>query len=181
MLQAKTEVELLQALRAKDKNDEFNLVRLQHHFIHRGHQCLVFEMLSYNLYDLLKYTKFAGVSLTLLRKFTKQILKALQFLARPDVDIIHCDLKPENILLRHPKRSGIKVIDFGSSCRSHKRMYSYIQSRFYRSPESSSTWRFKAPAPGTSSSSSSSSSTPSNLPSSASPYAKLADILGVAT
>jgi len=259
MLQAKTEVELLEALRQKDKNDEFNLVRLQDHFVHRGHQCLIFEMLSYNLYDLLKYTKFAGVSLTLLRKFTKQILKALQFLARPDVDIIHCDLKPENILLRHPKRSGIKVIDFGSSCRSHKRMYSYIQSRFYRSPEvmlglpysvaidmwslgcvlvemhtgeplfggvdqydqmrrlvevlglppssmlasapaasreiffepvpsslpssSSSSWRLKPPAPGTSSSSSSSSSssTPSSLPSSATPYAKLADILGVTT
>lgn len=27
------------------------------------------------------------------------------------------------------------MIDFGSSCRSNKRMYSYIQSRFYRSPE----------------------------------------------
>eukprot|EP00978_Attheya_sp_CCMP212_P028835 scaffold100615_cov56-Attheya_sp.AAC.1 len=52
-----------------------------------------------------------------------------------DVDIIHCDLKPENILLRHPKRSGVKVIDFGSSCESNKPMYSYIQSRFYRSPE----------------------------------------------
>ena len=51
------------------------------------------------------------------------------------MDIIHCDLKPENILLRHPKKSGVKVIDFGSSCRSNKRMYSYIQSRFYRSPE----------------------------------------------
>ena len=49
--------------------------------------------------------------------------------------MIHCDLKPENILLRHPKRSAIKVIDFGSSCRSDRRMYSYIQSRFYRSPE----------------------------------------------
>lgn len=49
--------------------------------------------------------------------------------------MIHCDLKPENILLRHPKKSAIKVIDFGSSCRSTKRMYSYIQSRFYRSPE----------------------------------------------
>ena len=49
--------------------------------------------------------------------------------------MIHCDLKPENILLRHPKRSAIKVIDFGSSCRSDRRMYSYIQSRFYPSPE----------------------------------------------
>ena len=51
------------------------------------------------------------------------------------MDIIHCDLKPENILLKHPKRSNVKVIDFGSSCKSNKRMYTYIQSRFYRSPE----------------------------------------------
>ena len=49
--------------------------------------------------------------------------------------MIHCDLKPENILLRHPKRSAIKLIDFGSSCRDGQTVYSYIQSRFYRSPE----------------------------------------------
>lgn len=110
-------------------------VRLLTHFMYRNHQCLVFEMLSLNLYELLKNTQFGGVSLNLIRKFAKQVLKALQFLARRDVDVIHCDLKPENILLRHPKKSGIKVIDFGSSCRSNKRMYSYIQSRFYRSPE----------------------------------------------
>jgi dual specificity tyrosine-phosphorylation-regulated kinase 1 len=103
--------------------------------MYRNHQCLVFEMLSLNLYELLKNTQFGGVSLNLIRKFAKQVLKALSFLAKRDVDIIHCDLKPENILLRHPKKSGIKVIDFGSSCRSNKRMYSYIQSRFYRSPE----------------------------------------------
>ena len=103
--------------------------------MYRNHQCLVFEMLSLNLYELLKNTQFGGVSLNLIRKFAKQVLKALAFLATSDVDIIHCDLKPENILLRHPKKSGVKVIDFGSSCRSNKRMYSYIQSRFYRSPE----------------------------------------------
>ena len=110
-------------------------VRLLSAFVHRNHQCLVFEMLSLNLYELLKNTQFDGVSLNLIRKFAKQILKALQFLSRSDLDVIHCDLKPENILLRHPKRSGIKVIDFGSSCRSNSQMYSYIQSRFYRSPE----------------------------------------------
>jgi len=49
--------------------------------------------------------------------------------------VIHCDLKPENILLLHPRRSAIKLIDFGSSCLSNRRMYTYIQSRFYRSPE----------------------------------------------
>jgi dual specificity protein kinase YAK1 len=29
----------------------------------------------------------------------------------------------------------IKVIDFGSACQETNQMYSYIQSRFYRSPE----------------------------------------------
>lgn len=39
------------------------------------------------------------------------------------VDVIHCDLKPENILLQHAKRSNIKVIDFGSSCRSNNKVF----------------------------------------------------------
>jgi dual specificity tyrosine-phosphorylation-regulated kinase 1 len=163
LMQAKTEIELLTHLNEKDPDDQHNIgilffslvcvsivlmlsliphtllslssVRLITHFMYRNHQCLVFEMLSLNLYELLKNTQFGGVSLNLIRKFAKQVLKSLQFLQRKDVDIIHCDLKPENILLRHPKKSGVKVIDFGSSCRSNKRMYSYIQSRFYRSPE----------------------------------------------
>ena len=50
-------------------------------------------------------------------------------------NIIHCDLKPENILLRKANKSGIKVIDFGSSCFEDKKVYTYIQSRFYRAPE----------------------------------------------
>lgn len=41
----------------------------------------------------------------------------------------------ENVLLKHRGSSSIKVIDFGSSCYSHQRVYTYIQSRFYRSPE----------------------------------------------
>jgi dual specificity tyrosine-phosphorylation-regulated kinase 2/3/4 len=52
-----------------------------------------------------------------------------------DENVIHCDLKPENILLKSPDKSGIKVIDFGSSCFSNERIYTYIQSRFYRAPE----------------------------------------------
>jgi dual specificity tyrosine-phosphorylation-regulated kinase 2/3/4 len=60
-------------------------------------------------------------------------LQALKFLR--DENIIHCDLKPENILLKSPDKSGIKIIDFGSSCFSDQKIYSYIQSRFYRAPE----------------------------------------------
>lgn len=133
--QAKTEIELLQMITDQDSHDEYNIVRLLNQFTHRNHQCIVFEMLSFNLYELLKNTQFRGVSLNLIRKFSKQILKSLEFLSSASVNVIHCDIKPENILLRHPRRSGIKLIDFGSSCYSTNRPYTYIQSRFYRSPE----------------------------------------------
>jgi serine/threonine protein kinase len=49
--------------------------------------------------------------------------------------LIHRDLKPENILLKQANKSGIKIIDFGSSCLWNQRIYTYIQSRFYRAPE----------------------------------------------
>lgn len=52
-----------------------------------------------------------------------------------DHNVIHCDLKPENILLKQPDRSGIRVIDYGSSCYANEKVYTYIQSRFYRAPE----------------------------------------------
>jgi dual specificity tyrosine-phosphorylation-regulated kinase 1 len=110
-------------------------VRLLTHFVYRNHQCLVFEMMSMNLYELLKTTQFRGFPLRVIQDFALQLLKTLCFLARDDVDIIHCDLKPENILLRHADENEIKVIDFGSSCRSNQCVYPYIQSRAYRSPE----------------------------------------------
>lgn len=71
------------------------LVKMKEHFIHRNHLCLVYELLSINLYELLKKSRFHGVSLGLIRHFAIQILTCLEFLSRPDVQIIHCDLKPE--------------------------------------------------------------------------------------
>ena len=32
-------------------------------------------------------------------------------------------------------KSGIKIIDFGSGCFDDKKIYTYIQSRYYRAPE----------------------------------------------
>eukprot|EP00730_Choanoeca_flexa_P014694 TRINITY_DN6520_c0_g1_i1.p1 TRINITY_DN6520_c0_g1~~TRINITY_DN6520_c0_g1_i1.p1 ORF type:complete len:462 (+),score=135.90 TRINITY_DN6520_c0_g1_i1:377-1762(+) len=133
--QADIEIRLLKLVADKDPGDQHHMVRMVRHFEHRNHLCLVFELLSYNLYDLIRNTNFRGISLNLVRKFAIQILTGLKFLAGPDVKVIHCDLKPENILLRNPKRTAIKIIDFGSSCHIGKTMYPYIQSRFYRSPE----------------------------------------------
>lgn len=86
-----------------------------------------------NLYEFIKTHDFRGFSLKLIRRFTKQMLKTLVLLHSHKV--IHCDLKPENVLLAHPMHSEIKVIDFGSSCFENEKVYTYIQSRFYRSPE----------------------------------------------
>ena len=69
----------------------------------------------------------------LIRKYAIQILHALKVLK--EHNIIHCDLKPENILLKDHKISEVKLIDFGSSCFEDQKVYTYIQSRFYRAPE----------------------------------------------
>mmetsp|Transcript_31893 Transcript_31893/g.49917 ORF Transcript_31893/g.49917 Transcript_31893/m.49917 type:complete len:547 (-) Transcript_31893:169-1809(-) len=131
--QARVELRILRLLQQKDPYDQFFIVRMIGHFMWRDHLCITFELLSMNLYELLKNTDYQGVSLHLVRKFAQQILTALYFLS--EIRVIHCDLKPENVLLRNPKRSAIKVIDFSSSCRVTEKMYTYIQSRFYRAPE----------------------------------------------
>lgn len=133
--QAQIEIRLLELMNNNNSEGQHYVVKLKNHFIWRKHLCLVFELLSYNLYDLLRNTNFHGVSLNLTRKFGQQLAATLLFLSQPELNIIHCDLKPENVLLCNPKRSTIKIIDFGSSCQYDSRIYHYIQSRFYRSPE----------------------------------------------
>lgn len=56
-------------------------VHLKRHFMFRNHLCLVFELLSYNLYDLLRNTNFRGVSLNLTRKFAQQLCTGESMLA----------------------------------------------------------------------------------------------------
>lgn len=131
--QAQEEIRILDFLRRQDRDNTFNLIHMLEHFTFRNHTCITFELLSINLYELIKKNKFQGFSLQLVRKFAHSLLQCLDALHRSH--IIHCDLKPENVLLKQQGRSGIKVIDFGSSCFEHQRVYTYIQSRFYRAPE----------------------------------------------
>jgi dual specificity tyrosine-phosphorylation-regulated kinase 2/3/4 len=85
------------------------------------------------LYELIRAHNFVGFSLPLIRRFGRQMLACLVLLQNKR--IIHCDLKPENILLYEARKADIRVIDFGSSCKEEEKVYTYIQSRFYRSPE----------------------------------------------
>ncbi|XP_053108722.1 dual specificity tyrosine-phosphorylation-regulated kinase 4 isoform X7 [Hemicordylus capensis] len=133
--QALVEVSILNALRQKDQDNMFNVVHMKEYFYFRNHFCISFELLGINLYELIKKNNFQGFTSNLIRRFTQCILRCLQLLYAEK--IIHCDLKPENILINQPQpgQLSFKVIDFGSSCYEHQRVYTYVQSRFYRSPE----------------------------------------------
>ncbi|KDQ21704.1 hypothetical protein BOTBODRAFT_26131 [Botryobasidium botryosum FD-172 SS1] len=132
--QSMMEVTILEMLNKEwDPHDEHHILRMKDQFIHKSHLCLVFELLSSNLYELIKQNQFGGLSTQLVKVFTTQLLDALTVLN--EARLIHCDLKPENILLKSLQSPQIKVIDFGSACHERQTVYTYIQSRFYRSPE----------------------------------------------
>jgi len=141
------EVKVLDAINSRDPENTMNSYNIKfiESFYFRGHLCIVNELLGINLYEWIKNGGFRGVTISMIRHITKEVLTSLEVLEKKK--IVHCDLKPENILLRDPMqikpslsstdldKIGIKVIDFGSSCYEHERIYTYVQSRFYRSPE----------------------------------------------
>ncbi|RHY25317.1 hypothetical protein DYB32_010193, partial [Aphanomyces invadans] len=131
--QSIVEVQLLQHLNRADVDGTSNVIAMLDTFVFRNHLCLVFELLSINLYEYLKLEQFRGLPMPLLKTIAVDLLHCLVFLHANNV--VHCDLKPENILLRKPKSTQIAVIDFGSSCFHHATFFTYIQSRFYRAPE----------------------------------------------
>lgn len=132
--QALVEVSILTMLNQKlGQEEKRHVVRILDYFIYQRHLCISFEMLGSNLYELIKMNQYRGFPLSLVQVFSKQILHALVVIK--EAGIIHCDLKPENILLSTSVKPEIKVIDFGSACMEGRTVYSYIQSRYYRSPE----------------------------------------------
>lgn len=131
--QANVEIRVLQKIVENDPEDTKHIIRMKNYFLFRNHVCITFELVSVNLFEFLKLNNFQGISPTLIKCFTKQILVALGY--AKSLDIIHCDLKPENILLVNSQKALVKLIDFGSSCFVPERLHTYIQSRFYRAPE----------------------------------------------
>ena len=131
--QAEVEVRILSHLRDRDPEGKYGIIKVIESFTFRSHVCITYELLSINLYEHMKATKFYPLPLTTVKKIGASLLISLAFMWREG--IIHCDLKPENILLRQPNRTAVKVIDLGSACFEHEKVYTYIQSRFYRAPE----------------------------------------------
>ena len=131
--QGENEIKNLEMINEKDFDDNKCLVRMLQCFEFRNHLCISFELLSINLYHFLKKNHFKGTNLNLIKRIAMQILIALRHLH--SLGLIHSDLKLENILLKNEGKSSIKVIDFGSTIHYVNPLCSYLQSRYYRSPE----------------------------------------------
>ena len=68
------EVKILKFLNDADEDAMHNGVTMLDSFVFRRHLCIIFELLSINLYEFLKKNEFSGVSLSLVKRFAVQIL-----------------------------------------------------------------------------------------------------------
>ena len=114
--QALVEVKILEHLRKRDV--ENTIIRMFTSFYFRNHLCIVFELMSLNLYELIRRNHYQGFSFSLIKKFTICLLKCLVLLKQEN--IIHCDLKPvswilyHNFPFKHVLFSSIGLIHFKS-------------------------------------------------------------------
>lgn len=109
------------------------MVQLVDSFEFRAHKCFVFPVFGKNLYEHMRDRDFAALPMSFVKSTARQLLSALVHLK--SLNILHCDIKPENVLIRDEGAAAVVLIDFGSSCLSSEATFTYIQSRFYRSPE----------------------------------------------
>lgn len=70
--QALIEIQVLKVIRELDNSS--CLVKIKDYLLFRNHVCILFELLSMNLFEFLRQNKFNGVSLDLIRRFAIQLL-----------------------------------------------------------------------------------------------------------
>lgn len=133
-LQAVNEVKYMKMI--NESNQNHNILQYLNHFHFRSHMCILTELLSVNLFQVIEATKFKGLGMSLVQSFSADILHGLQHIH--SAGIVHCDMKPENLMLAYDKAKSrfiVKIIDFGSACKNGQPVFSYLQSRYYRAPE----------------------------------------------
>jgi Protein kinase domain len=79
----------------QDPEEKHHVIKMTEHFYFRNHLCIAMELLSINLYELIKANGFVGFTTALIRRFTSQMLLSLTLMRHHR--IVHCDLKPEVI------------------------------------------------------------------------------------
>ncbi|PNS19341.1 hypothetical protein CAC42_2518 [Sphaceloma murrayae] len=128
------EIHTLERLTEADPEDKRHVIRLERHFMHKGHLCMVFENLSINLREVLKkFGRDVGINIKAVRAYAQQIFLGLSLMRK--CDIIHADLKPDNVLVNE-NRSQLKIADLGSAFDAQdSEVTDVLVSRFYRAPE----------------------------------------------
>ncbi|KAF4553776.1 Protein kinase domain-containing protein 39 [Elsinoe fawcettii] len=128
------EIHTLEKLGEADPEDKRHVIRLERHFMHKGHLCMVFENLSINLREVLKkFGRDVGINIKAVRAYAQQIFLGLSLMKK--CDIIHADLKPDNVLVNE-NRAQLKIADLGSAFDAKdSEVTDTLVSRFYRAPE----------------------------------------------
>ena len=162
---AKTELRILQTIRANDPQGNYQCILLDECFDYKSHICLVTDLYGRSIYDFMCSNAIAKFPGSQVQAIARQLIRSVCFLH--DLGIIHTDLKPENILLvddKHflerqlPKEKvsllslrrknaseggmqkiltnpEIKIIDFGSAIFYNEYHPPIISTRHYRAPE----------------------------------------------
>ncbi|XP_071381472.1 homeodomain-interacting protein kinase 1-like, partial [Centroberyx affinis] len=115
--------------------DKCHLVQWHECFLHRGHPCLVFEMLDKSFQAFME-ERNQPLSLTEIRPVLMQLAQA--FAALKSIGLIHADLKPDNIMLVNcvDQPFRVKLIDFGLAIpASTARPGDIFHALWYRAPE----------------------------------------------
>jgi hypothetical protein len=91
------EIEHIQKLNDTDPENKFHIIRMQKHFYHKDHLCIVFEAGMMNLREILEKFgksngKQMGIKLDAVRVYAYQLFLALKHLKSNK--ILHCDIKP---------------------------------------------------------------------------------------
>ncbi|KAM9332797.1 dual specificity protein kinase CLK1-like [Pholidichthys leucotaenia] len=147
---AKSEIAVLEEIIRLDDDNTFACVRMLDWFHHKGHTCIVFELLGLSTFEFLRQNDFLPFTVEQIRHMAFQIFKAVCFLHRNK--LTHTDLKPENIVFvcsdcnykynkktkcveKKPRSLDVKVVDFGTATFDHERHESLVSTRHYRAPE----------------------------------------------
>ncbi|KAI9298106.1 Pkinase-domain-containing protein [Neoconidiobolus thromboides FSU 785] len=129
-------------LNQKKKNREVKALNALSHpniitlmdFVQKGNGLyFVFELMDYNLYEVIANRRGAPFPLSLIQFILKETLIGLNYLHNSG--FFHRDIKPENILVSGNK---VKIADFGlvrELNSGSKRLSKYVSTSWYRAPE----------------------------------------------
>ncbi|XP_005994151.1 dual specificity protein kinase CLK3 isoform X2 [Latimeria chalumnae] len=147
---ARLEINVLEKIQEKDRDDKFLCVQMSDWFDYHGHMCITFELLGKSTFDFLKDNNYLPFPIHHIRHIAYQLCCGLKFLH--DNKLTHTDLKPENILFvnsdfdmsynaekkcneRFVRNTDVRIVDFGSATFDYEYHTTIVATRHYRPPE----------------------------------------------